>query len=278
MRIFCNEWNEYAAQWLRNLSDNKEIPNVVVSEKSISDLTGRDIDEYDQCHFFAGIGGWLLSLKMSGLSEIPGIWTGSPPCQPFSHAGKELGVNDERHLAPTWFELIKQGKPTAVFGEQVAAAVAHGWVDELFSLLEGEGYSCGFAVLSGNVVSAPHERKRIFFGAIKVADASQMYGTWHKHRMLRQRQGDEQKKFQTGSSNTCFSSDFWKDYEVHTSEYDKKNRICKPGTPLLVNGIPTAMGRISAYGNAIIPQVGSFFIDNFMLSVGDMLNGGMRNG
>ena len=48
-------------------------------------------------------------------------------------------------------------------------------------------------------------------------------------------------------------------------------RICKPGIPLLVNGIPGTMGGISGYGNAIVPQVAAVFIDSFMEAVGDML-------
>ena len=192
-------------------------------------------------------------------------------CQPFSRAGKELGVNDERHLAPTWFQLIREEKPTAVFGEQVAAAISHGWVDELFSLLEGEGYSCGFAVLSGCVAGSPTKRDRIFFGAVQMANAGEMHGAWNKHRLLRQRERNEQEKYEARPPNTGFCSDFWKDYEIQTSEYDSKNRICKPGIPLLVNGIPGTMGGISGYGNAIVPQVATVFIDCFMEAVGDML-------
>ena len=272
MKIFLNEWDNYAASWLRSLSNSGEIPKCEVSEKSITDLSPSDLKDFDQCHFFAGIGGWLLSLKWAGMDFIPGVWTGSPPCQPFSVAGKKEGIKDERHLAPVWFELIKSQKPSAIFGEQVASAISHGWIDELFRLLEGEGYSCAFAVLSGYVVGAPHKRDRIFFGAIKVADASKVYGTWKQHRESRQRKGDEPKKLQIGPSDFVSGFDQWEDYEVHTSEYDHKDRICKPGIPLLVNGIPGTMGAISGYGNAIIPQVGAFFIENFMHSVGDMIS------
>ena len=240
-------------------------------EKSITDLTPDDLDGYDQCHFFTGIGGWLLALRWAGLEGVSGIWTGSPPCQPFSVAGKKLGVKDERHLAPTWIELVRAKKPAIIFGEQVASAISHGWIDELFNLLEREGYTYGFTVLPGYVVGAPHKRERIFFGAVKMADASEMHGTWKQHRKSRQRQRHEQKELQTRSSDSGILPSQWKDYEIQTSEYDSKNRICKPRIPLLVNGIPGTLGGISGYGNAIVPQVAAFFIEQFMGAIGDML-------
>lgn len=273
MNIFYNEWDEYAAQWLRNLSNDGHIPKGDVCEKSIADLTPNDLDGYDQCHFFTGIGGWLLALRWAGLEGVSGIWTGSPPCQPFSVSGKKLGVKDERHLAPTWVELIRAKKPTIIFGEQVASAIAHGWIDELFCALEREGYACGFAVLQGCVVGAPHKRERIFFGAVKMADACEMYDQWHNNKLSGQRQRYEQKKLTSRSSGISGLPSQWGDYQIQTSEYDSKNRIHKPGVPLLVNGIPGTVGGISGYGNAIVPQVAAFFIEQFMESIGDMLKG-----
>ena len=271
MKVFYNEWDDYAASWLEKLGDNNHIPNGTVSRKSITDHSPHDFDGYDQCHFFAGIGGWPLALRLAGYENLP-CWTGSPPCQPFSLAGKKLGVNDDRHLAPTWIKLIRAQKPTIIFGEQVASAIAHGWVDELKSNLETEGYAFGFSVLSGRVASAPHERKRIFFGAIKVADAHKMYGKGEQHWKFGEQKGVETCACTVRSSDIGRMLGQWEDCEIQTSEYDGKNRICKPGIPLLVNGIPGTMGGISGYGNAIIPQVAAFFIENFMGAVEDMLN------
>lgn len=272
MKIFCNEWDEYAAQWIRNLSNAGEIPDCDVSEKSITDLTADDLNGYDQCHFFAGIAGWPLALKWAGLSDTKGIWTGSPPCQPFSLAGKKLGKDDERHLAPVWIRLIREKRPSIIFGEQVASAISHKWIDELKDNLEAEGYAFGFSVLTGDVIGAPHERKRIFFGAIKMDNASEMYAEWNNYKLLNKQEGERQKGREAGPSDFGSSFEGWENNEIHTSQHDSKNRICKPGIPLLVNGVSTAMGRISAYGNAIIPGVGTFFIDNFMEAVGDMIN------
>lgn len=91
-----------------------------------------------------------------------------PPCQPFSVAGKQSGADDERHLAPIWLNLIKECRPPIIFGEQVADAIRHGWLDDLLNALEREGYACGAAVLPACSVGAPHIRKRLFFGAIRL--------------------------------------------------------------------------------------------------------------
>jgi hypothetical protein len=42
---------------------------------------------YDQCHFFAGIGGWSYALRLAGWPDDRPVWTGSCPCQPLSSAG-----------------------------------------------------------------------------------------------------------------------------------------------------------------------------------------------
>ena len=171
MRVLYNEWDEPTAAWLRELIDGCHLSSGSVDTRSIGDVRADDLRDFDQCHFFAGIGGWPLALRWAGLEGTPGIWTGSPPCQPFSVAGKGLGQADERHLAPVWLDLIRERKPVLIFGEQVEAAIRVGWLDDLFDALEECGYACGAAVLPACSVGAPHIRKRLFFGAVRLADA-----------------------------------------------------------------------------------------------------------
>ncbi|NVN47501.1 DNA cytosine methyltransferase [Asaia spathodeae] len=171
MHVLYNEWDEPTAAWLRELIDGRHLPSGSVDTRSIGDVRADDLRDFDQCHFFAGIGGWPLALRWAGLEGTSGVWTGSPPCQPFSVAGKGLGQADERHLAPVWLDLIREQKPVLIFGEQVEAAIRVGWLDDLFDALEGCGYACGAAVLPACSVGAPHIRKRLFFGAVRLADA-----------------------------------------------------------------------------------------------------------
>lgn len=162
---FYNEWDAGAAAWLRELIKAGHIPPGIVDERSITEITPGDLTGFTQCHFFCGIGGWPLALNLAGYGSDRPLWTGSPPCQPFSVAGKQLGQLDERHLAPTFMRLVAQCRPPVLFGEQVAAAIGKHWLDDLFTELEGEGYACGAAVLPACSVGAPHKRDRLFFGA-----------------------------------------------------------------------------------------------------------------
>jgi len=164
---YYNEWDKYAVSWLRNLIDAGHLPAGEVDERSITDVSPGDLAGFTQCHFFAGIGGWSLAARLAGWPEDRELWTGSPPCQPFSVAGKQLGQDDSRHLWPHYFRLIAARRPAVLMGEQVAAAVGKNWLDGVHADLEGIGYSCGAAVVPACAVNAPHRRDRLWF----VADA-----------------------------------------------------------------------------------------------------------
>ncbi|EEJ2380134.1 DNA cytosine methyltransferase [Salmonella enterica subsp. enterica] len=162
---YYNEWDPQAAAWLRELISERLIPRGLVDERSITEVKAEDLEGFTQCHFFAGIGGWPLALQLAGVDHRTPLWTGSPPCQPFSAAGKQLGQFDPRHLAPVFLRLISECHPPVLFGEQVAPAIAKSWMCDLQAHLEGEDYAVGFAVLPACSVGAPHKRERLFFGA-----------------------------------------------------------------------------------------------------------------
>lgn len=169
---YYNEFDPQAAQWLRNLIASGLIPAGDVDERSIEDVRPNDLRGYTQCHFFAGIGGWPLALDLAGWPRDRPVWTGSCPCQPFSSAGRGDGFADQRHLWPAWFHLIRECRPNVVFGEQVASAIRHGWLDLVSADLEAEGYAVGGAVLGAHSVGAPHIRQRLYW----VADAGSKQG------------------------------------------------------------------------------------------------------
>ena len=165
MSSYYNEHDTFAAAWLRELIKDGQITDGTVDERDIQDVQPADLRGFDRCHFFAGIGGWDHALKLAGWPNDRPIWTGSCPCQPFSTAGKGKGGADDRHLWPHWFRLLRECRPTTVFGEQVAAAIGHGWLDLVSTDLEGEGYAVGAVVLGAHSVGAPHIRPRLWFVA-----------------------------------------------------------------------------------------------------------------
>jgi DNA (cytosine-5)-methyltransferase 1 len=160
-----NEIDPYAAQWLRNLINAGEIPPGDVNETPIENLNADDLIRYTQCHFFAGIGGWPLALRLAGWPDDDPVWTGSCPCQPFSVAGKGLGEDDPRHLWPAFRKLIAKCRPNVVFGEQVAGAAGLRWLSGVQADVEEDSYRLGFAELCAAGVGAPHIRQRLFWVA-----------------------------------------------------------------------------------------------------------------
>jgi len=162
---YYNEYEPFAAEWLKELIKDGLIPDGEVDTRSIVDVAPEDLKDFKQCHFFAGIGGWAYAARLAGWGDDRPMWTGSPPCQPFSVAGKQDGASDERHLWPIWFNLLRKCRPPIVFGEQVSAAITFGWLDQLQTDLESSDYSCGAILVPASGVGALHKRERLWFVA-----------------------------------------------------------------------------------------------------------------
>lgn len=154
-----NDNDPKCAAWLRELIAQGHLPAGDVTETPIESLHDERLSASTTFHAFAGIGGWPLALQLAGWPADQPVWTGSCPCQPFSCAGARKGNADKRHLWPAWFALIRQCRPHTIFGEQVASAIGHGWLDGISADLEAEGYAVGAVVLGAHSVGAPHIRQ-----------------------------------------------------------------------------------------------------------------------
>lgn len=165
MTAFYNEIEPFCVDWLGSLIGAGHIAPGRVEPRSIRDLVPDDVRGAAQAHFFAGIGVWSAALRAAGWPDDVSVWTGSCPCQPFSQAGRGRGFDDDRHLWPAWFDLIRECRPPVIFGEQVASPAGLAWLDAVFADLEGAGYACGAADLCAAGVGAPHIRQRIYFMA-----------------------------------------------------------------------------------------------------------------
>lgn len=320
MTAYYNEWEPYPAQWLRNLIKAGLIAPGDVDERSIKDVKADDLKGYTQCHFFAGIGGWSYALRLAGWADDRPVWTGSCPCQPFSSAGKQKGKDDERHLWPAWLGLIRECRPSVLFGEQVASAITHGWLDDVYQGLEAESYSLAAAVLPACSIGAPHKRDRLWFvadaeskrytcGESRNQDSAQQTvdsrrqdegmriaelgddrsaRTLADHQIIgrgagRPRRSDtggareseqalqdvahaERRRLSSGDEQcaeqrTIISAEIGGDSRGH--QYGE-TRWVEPDVGRVDYGVPCSMGRLRAYGNAIVPQVAQAFIESFM--------------
>lgn len=178
-----NDNDPGAAAWLRELIAGGHIPEGQVDERSILDVEAGDTAGFRRCHWFSGIGGWAEALRLAAWPDAIPCWTGSPPCQPFSAAGKRAGRDDARHLGPAFVDLVRAARPPVLFGEQVASADVFGhaakpgkrdrggapawaWCDDLFLRLEAAGYAAWALDIPAAGIGAPHIRQRCFFAAV----------------------------------------------------------------------------------------------------------------
>ena len=162
---YYNEVEPFAVAWLRELMAEGLIAPGVIDERPIQEVQPSDVEPYTQAHFFAGIGVWSYALRSAGWDDSWPVWTGSCPCQPFSSAGKRLGSEDERHLWPEWFRLIRESRPDVLFGEQVSSEDGLVWFDSVSADLEPEDYALGAMDTCAAGVGAPHHRQRLYFVA-----------------------------------------------------------------------------------------------------------------
>ena len=136
--VFYNDNEPYVCEWLRNLIAAGHLPSGEVDGRDVNEVNADDLEGHEQCHFFAGIGGWPYALKLAGW-EGP-VWTASIPCQPFSSAGQQRGKEDERHLWPAFRKLVATCRPSVIFGEQVASNLGRNWLARVRLDLENIGY------------------------------------------------------------------------------------------------------------------------------------------
>lgn len=98
------------------------------------------------------------------------LLAGGVPCPPFSHAGKQLGVNDERNLFPEAIRLVKEIRPRAVMLENV-----RGLLDAVFEdyrrYISGEiaklGYRTDWKLFNASDFGVPQLRPRVIFVALR---------------------------------------------------------------------------------------------------------------
>ena len=252
--VYYNENDLKAAAWLKQLMSEGHIPRGEIDTRSIEDVQPTDIMGYEQCHFFAGIGGWAYALKLADWGDKP-VWTGSCPCQPFSAAGKGKGTADERHLFPAWRWLIEKCQPPTIFGEQVASKSGRTWLASVHTDLEVLGFAVGAADLGAAGIGAPHIRQRLWFVAERMADTNNI-----GRRRSNETTEASQVRQGEGRQTILASRDAdWKDVKWLPFT-DGKARPIKPGISPVAYGIPKRVVRLRGYGNAIVPQVAAQFI------------------
>ncbi len=204
------------------------------------------------------------------------LLTGGFPCQPFSQAGEQRGEEDDRHLWPEMFRVIKEARPDFVLAENVAGLINMA-LDDVLSQLEGEGYSTGAVVLPACAVNAPHRRDRVWIMARcdntihqpKREGVTQKpkQSTGNQGRLESIRQGDDvahasEQRLQGYGGVEGESEERRQESGGHSGESCRSGRgtfreswLTEPNVGRVANGIPSRIHRLKALGNAIVPQV-----------------------
>jgi len=175
------------------------------------------------------------------------LLTGGFPCQPFSHAGRRKGTNDDRHLWPEMRRVIQEFAPRYVVAENVRGllSIDGGMVFEQVCLdLEALGYEVQPFVIPACAVNAPHRRDRIWIVAHSNHESVNV-GCGRREAAGHYRELDRERPAQK-----------WNLWNENWSQVAA--RLCR-----VDDGLPSGMARprgwrnaaLKAYGNAIVPQV-----------------------
>jgi len=110
-----------------------------------------------------------LANDPNGLIPDCDILTAGYPCQPFSVAGQRRGTEDDRHIWPFIFTIIKAKRPSFCVFENVFGHVSMG-LDQVLSDLEGESYATRTFVVPACATDAFHRRDRLWIICRNVGD------------------------------------------------------------------------------------------------------------
>ena len=160
------------------------------------------------------------------------VIVGGSPCQNLSSQGKQEGLKGDRSIL--WYEMLRvinESKPRFVIWENVRNAIAKGAVEEVMRGLYQSGYGFDAQILSAKEMGAHHERERVFVVAyshsVVKAIGSKVFQSWAEQ---------VRHQIKIARSFSCWQGSQLPDNGVS-------------------HGISARLAGLSAYGNAIVPQV-----------------------
>ena len=234
---------------------------------------------------FAGIGGLELGLESAGMTTVgqveidawcrgvlaqhwpevprhddvrtaPDWWAsterpnvdvvcGGFPCQPFSIAGLQLGVFDERWMWPAMADVVRAVRPRYVVVENVAALVRDGraW-GAVLGDLHTFGFDAEWATLRASDFGAPHKRERVYLVAYPAGNDGR-----HTH------ESAEARPFQLEPRRSG-------------REHGRGHWVPEPEMDRVAHGVPRRVvyDALHALGNAVVPaipaHIGSLIVEH----------------
>lgn len=213
---------------------------------------------------------------------------GGFPCQPVSNAGRRKGKADPRWLWPAFADLIDALRPRYVVAENVRGLCSKG-IDEVLSDLSCLRYDAEWQIISAAAIGAPHLRERIFIVAYPEGvgqrpglrqDESPALGrrrSRNGRRSSREGQATGDVRNANGARSQGRGRLIESAGEGSAAETDLQPRIFtrrpgarwepEPGLGRMAPRLPGGVDRLTALGNAVVPQVagyvGSLIVDDY---------------
>lgn len=197
------------------------------------------------------------------------IVAGGIPCQPFSCAGKQLGNDDERALAPHLLRIVGECLPSVVFVENVPPWVSRGYARDLLVGLSDLGYGIAdpfFATASA--FGAPHRRERVFVMAYAKGPDKGLFV--QRRRSLEDRDESRGRGEDVGDAELPRSSEqFGRQSAFPFAWPPSRSRdwsnidpgfwpATEPRVRRMANGHSSRVDRLRACGNGVVPVVAAY--------------------
>lgn len=170
---------------------------------------------------------------------------GGYPCQPFSTAGRMRGAEDDRHLWPAFFDVVRALRPRYVLAENVPAHLGVGF-DTVLSDLASIGFDAQWSVVPASALGAPQRRPRLFLVAYPEG-AERLDWRWLSA-VSASRRNDQT----VADAHWCRAHDAGPTYAGSWAP--------EPPVGRLVDGVSggLARARLHALGNAVAPPVAEY--------------------
>jgi DNA (cytosine-5)-methyltransferase 1 len=113
----------------------------------------------------------IRNIPASDIPDCIGI-LGGPPCQSWSEAGTQRGINDERgKLFLEYIRILKEKQPLFFLAENVSGILHKKHASALGNIIaafEEAGYSVSYQLLNAKDYNVPQDRKRVIFVGYRV--------------------------------------------------------------------------------------------------------------
>lgn len=122
------------------------------------------------------------AMHMKGIDLV----AGGVPCPPFSHAGKQLGADDERDMFPEALRLVDESRPLAVMLENVRGLLDPRFLayrSNVIEVLRKLGYDAEWRLLQASDYGVPQLRPRSILVGLKRSIAPHF--SWPKPQLIK---------------------------------------------------------------------------------------------